>query len=311
MLCISMADHRDGLVSQLVRQWHAWKERRDSLGDLGRCGGGEVARIAHDLAVSPNELHVLARNGAGAADLLYRRIDDLGLDRERIGRDEPSVLRDMQRVCSLCASKGRCGHDLACGAQASAWHPYCPNDDTLAALVAGGKHRVRRDSAGISAAIESDDRRNARGSWFGFGLIALAWLVLFAAPPVTDQLNLRQLGPGTPLTAAIALPTSAVDCLDASCLTAQQTSALRDLRTVQAQGWIASSAEQIAALARVATLARDVQSGEALACRRAGGATYYGLMFQGGCTSGGNAAARHDDFKDCRQMAGGGACLLQ
>jgi len=306
MLYTPTADHEDGFINQLVQRWHAWKERRDSLAGLERCGSGEVERMAQDLAVSPGELRALARTGAGAANLLYRRMDDLGLDRDLVARRDTGVLRDMQRACSLCTSKERCRHDLACGHEAAAWHPYCPNDDTLAALVAGGAHRIRRAGTGVSPAMAIDDhRRGAHRSWFGFGLIALAWLVLLAMPREIDLGNLHQLAAPA---AAIA---PAVDCLDASCLTAQQQTALRDLRTVQQQGWIASSAEEIAAMPRIAALAQDIQSGEALACRHAGGATYYGFMYQSGCSAGGAAAARLDGFNECRPMAGGGACLLQ
>jgi|SRR5262252_2361585 len=95
-----------------------------------------------------------------------------------------------------------------------------------------------------------------------------------------------------------------------SCLTAQQQSAVRDLRTMQAQGWIASSTGEIASLPRLATLVQAVQSGEAAACRRAGGTTYYGLMFQSGCSTGVTETSRRDGFKQCRPMAGGGVCLL-
>jgi len=95
-----------------------------------------------------------------------------------------------------------------------------------------------------------------------------------------------------------------------SCLTAQQQSAVRDLRTMQAQGWIASSAGEIASLPRLATLVQGVRSGEATACRRAGGTTYYSLMFQSGCSRGVTETSRRDGFKQCRPMAGGGVCLL-
>jgi hypothetical protein len=104
---------------------------------------------------------------------------------------------------------------------------------------------------------------------------------------------------------------AAVVCFDASCLTVQQQAAIRDLRVVQAQGWIASSADQIASLPRNATLVQSVQSGEALTCRSAGGTTYYGFMFQSGCSAGGNEAAKTQGFNECRPMAGGGVCLLK
>ncbi len=310
MLFTPTADHHDGFIGHSVQRWHAWREHRASLAALDGCGRGEVARIAHDLSLSPSELRALARKGPDAADLLYRRMHDLGLDRDSISHREQRALWEMQRACSLCDAKGRCRHDFARGAEASAWHPYCPNDDMLNALVAGGAHRLRRGSSSVRAVAVDHDRRGLYGSLLGLLLVALAWLVLLAAPPATQHSNLRRLAPVAPAE-AIASPSPTVDCLDSSCLTAEQQTALHALRVVQEQGWMASSAEQIASLSRNATLAQDVQSGEALTCRRAGGTTYYGFMFQTGCSRGGNEAAKLDGFNECRPMAGGGACLLK
>jgi hypothetical protein len=310
MLFTPTADHhQDGFISHLVARWHAWKEQRDSLAALESCGRGEVARIAHDLSLSPSELRSLARKGPDSADLLYRRMDQLDLDRSSISHGDPRALWEMQRACSLCDSKGRCRHDFARGAEASAWHPYCPNDDMLGALAAGGAHRMRRGSTSVRAIAIDGDRRGLTGSLLGLLLVGLAWLVLLAAPPATQHSNLRRLAPLAPHEAVTA-PLPTIACLDGSCLTAQQQAAIRDLRTVQQQGWIASSADQIASLPRNATLVQTVQSGEALTCRSAGGTTYYGFMFQAGCSAGGIEAAKLEGFNVCRPMAGGGVCLL-
>jgi hypothetical protein len=312
MLFTPTADHHhDGFISHLVQRWHAWKERRDSMAALEGCGRGEVARIAHDLSLSPGELRSLAAKGPDSADLLYRRMDGLCVDRSSVEHGEPRAMWDMQKACSLCTSKGRCRHDFARGAEASAWQPYCPNDDMLNGLAAGGAHRIRRGSTSVRALAVDHDRRGLHGSLLGLLLVSLAWLVLLAMPPGNQpHSSLRRLAPVVPHE-AVAAPTSALACLDESCLSAQQQAAIRDLRVVQQQGWIASSADQIASLPRNATLVQSVQSGEALTCRSAGGATYYGFMFQTGCSAGGTEAAKLEGFKECRPMAGGGVCLLK
>jgi hypothetical protein len=310
MLFTPTADHHnDGFISHLVQRWHVWKERRDSLAALESCGRGEVARIAHDLSLSPGELRSLAAKGSDSADPLYRRMDELGLDRCSLEHGDPRAMWDMQKACSLCTSKGRCRHDFARGAAASAWHPYCPNDDMLSAFVAGGAHRIRRGSTGAQAAA-FDDRRGLHGSLLGLLLVGLAWLILLAMPPTQQHSSLRRLAPVVPHE-AVAAPVPAIACLDASCLSAQQQAAIRDLRTVQQQGWIASSADQIAALPRNATLVQNIQSGEALTCRSAAGATYYGVMFQDGCSAGAIEAGKLEGFNQCRPMAGGGVCMLK
>jgi hypothetical protein len=117
-------DARAGPVGRLARWWRNWKVRRRTLAELDW-------RIAHDLAVSPADLRVLA--GKWPDDLLSRRLEQLDLDAAHV---EPQVLRDLERVCTLCGSKRRCRHDLAGDPSESRWLEYCPNVTTLSALVA-------------------------------------------------------------------------------------------------------------------------------------------------------------------------------
>jgi hypothetical protein len=308
MLYTPTADHHDGLISLLGQRWRAWKEQRDNLAGLESCGRGEVARIAHDLSLSPGELRSLANKGPDSADLVYRRMADLGLDRDAIARSEARTFWDLQKNCSLCESKGRCRHDFARGAETSAWHAYCPNDDTLSALATAGTHGIRPSAT--RATVVSDDGRGTYASVLGLLLVTLAWLVLLAAPPLGVHSNLRRLAPIATSEAA-AVPAPSLACLDSSCLSVQQQSALRDLRAVQAQGWIATSPDQLASLPQIATLAQGVHAGEALTCTRQGGSTFYGFMFERGCSKGGSEAAKLEGYNECRPMAGGGVCLLK
>ncbi len=300
------AGRHEGLFSLLMQRWQAWAERRDSLAGLETCGRGEVARVAHDLSLTPNELRALARKGPDAASLLYRRMADLGLDRDALARAEPRMLRDMQKECSLCGSKGRCRHDRARGADPSAWHDYCPNDDALGALMAGGAHRAR--AAASAAAVAEDDERGWHATLLGLLFIGLAWVILLSGHHPGAR---RHSNPAIPPAASPAPKRAALTCLDASCLDAQQLAALRDVRAFQSQGWVASSAEQRATVRETSLTAHGVRAGEAAACARQGGTTYYGFLFQSGCSEGGSVAARLEGYNECRPMAGGGACLLR
>jgi hypothetical protein len=295
------AGHHESLISLLAQRWRAWKDSRDSLAGLDACGGGEVARIAHDLSLTTKELRALARQGPDAASLLYARMTDLGLDPDALASRVPMTLRDLQKDCSLCGSKRRCRHDFARGAEPSAWHGYCPNDAVLIALAPAG-HGGATEAAAASSI--GDDARRRHASLLALVFIGLAWVVLLAG---------HHAGPRRHAPAVVAPgPTGAtVTCLDGSCLDAQQRAALRGLRAVQAQGWIASSAEERAMTRTASLIANDVRDGEAAACARLGGATYYGFAFQDGCSAGIGAAAKRDGYDECRPMAGGGACLLR
>ena len=44
------------------------------------------------------------------------------------------MLRDMERVCSLCNHKRQCDRDLAAGTSAAHYQEYCGNADTIDGL---------------------------------------------------------------------------------------------------------------------------------------------------------------------------------
>ncbi|RDV03285.1 hypothetical protein [Undibacter mobilis] len=99
-------------------------------------GGVEANKIASEIGVSVPELEAVRHKGAAAAYPMYRRLASLGLDEERIARDEPGVLNDLQRVCSLCADKKQCLHELKADPNDPHWQDYCPNMPTFEALEA-------------------------------------------------------------------------------------------------------------------------------------------------------------------------------
>lgn len=112
---------------------------RDSVGHgagLARCDRDEVMQIAHDLGVSPGELRDLASKGPDAADLVQKMLRALGVDPNELANKDPLVMRDLQRLCTNCADKGRCAHELADGTAGAHFHEFCPNAFTLDALLA-------------------------------------------------------------------------------------------------------------------------------------------------------------------------------
>jgi len=123
-----------GLASRLARWWRNWNGA--AMLDLDRCGSAEAERIARDLGVSGADLSILAGKWPDAADLLYRWMNEIKLDRMEITQAEPQVMRDLQRVCTVCGSKWKCKHELANNPSGPAWRKYCPNATTLTALAA-------------------------------------------------------------------------------------------------------------------------------------------------------------------------------
>jgi len=103
--------------------------------ELARCGADEVARVAHDLGMSSDELRSLARKGPHAADQLPRLLHALGVDPHELASVDPATMRSLERVCITCGHKDQCEHDLAAGTAARGnYKDYCPNAKSLAAL---------------------------------------------------------------------------------------------------------------------------------------------------------------------------------
>jgi hypothetical protein len=128
MVMTGIPQHIGSALSALM----GWVRRGD---DLAALDPREVSAIALDLGLSDQDLRAIAAQGPQAARQLIDRMAALSLDAASIANMHPDVMRDMQRLCSLCAVKSRCTHDLAAHNDAR-WPDYCPNAPTLQALQA-------------------------------------------------------------------------------------------------------------------------------------------------------------------------------
>jgi hypothetical protein len=128
---------KPGFLRRLARWWREYAVRHSTVAALADCSPAEAARIAHDVGVSgAAELRVLAGKWPDSSELLSRRMRQIRLDAAHIVQVEPQVVRDLERVCTLCASKRRCSRDFAKERSLLSWQAYCPNTMTLKALVA-------------------------------------------------------------------------------------------------------------------------------------------------------------------------------
>jgi transcriptional regulator with XRE-family HTH domain len=121
-------------VGMLVNTFNDWLKHRRELNELRQLNTVEFDRIASELRVSPADLNELVRQGPHAADELPKLLKVLGIDEEALARTQPLVLRDMERVCALCADKGECDRDLAAGTAAEHYKGYCLNAPTIEVL---------------------------------------------------------------------------------------------------------------------------------------------------------------------------------
>jgi hypothetical protein len=128
----------ENVIAPLAEWWRRNATARENLADLDAFSPGEMARMAQDVGLAPSDLRQLARHCSDAADLLDRRLGALGLTTAGLAASAPAELRDMERLCTLCVSKGRCARDLAADPADPVWRKYCPNEQTLASLARDG-----------------------------------------------------------------------------------------------------------------------------------------------------------------------------
>jgi uncharacterized protein YjiS (DUF1127 family) len=133
------------LLRRLVQAARGLSRRRTSVNEIACLEPRELACIAHDLGISPDELYVLAAQDKSAADLLLRRMETLRLDPRQV---DSAVMRDLQRCCSQCKDKVLCVHELEDRPREATWPKYCPNSQTLAALT---EERVMRNTPASSS----------------------------------------------------------------------------------------------------------------------------------------------------------------
>ena len=119
------------LTQRLIEASKNWLRKRTSVNEVAALDSEEISCIAHELGISASELRVLANHDKNAADLLYRRMEQLRLDRNHV---DIAVLRDLQRCCSNCDLKQLCAHELEDKPLGAIWPKYCPNEQTLVAL---------------------------------------------------------------------------------------------------------------------------------------------------------------------------------
>jgi hypothetical protein len=102
---------------------------------LDKLDAQEMQSIARDVGASSYDLRALAGKWPDSADLLSRRMTALNLSPSEVAQSMPLVSRDMSRACSLCGEKRECERDLDRGVLSPGWLRYCPNAQTLTALL--------------------------------------------------------------------------------------------------------------------------------------------------------------------------------
>ena len=115
------------IIDGIKHWWRNWSGANSRLPELMCCGEDELERMAHDLGMPVSQFRRIAGYGPDAAALLFQRMAALNLGSDDVLTTAPGTLRDLQRVCTLCASHRKCARDLGRNPADSKWEDYCPN----------------------------------------------------------------------------------------------------------------------------------------------------------------------------------------
>ena len=99
---MSTASRPYPIVQDLIESFANWLKHRREMNEMRQLDRADFDRIASDLRIAPDDLEELVRHGKHAADELPKMLEQLGISAEGLGRAQPLLLRDMERVCSLC-----------------------------------------------------------------------------------------------------------------------------------------------------------------------------------------------------------------
>lgn len=130
-MTIQAGARKSGFLLTIGQAWTRYRKRRSAMAELQALGTTELERMVQDAGLTFGDVLELAKRSGDSASLLYRRLEQAGIDFRVM---DPAVLRDMQRCCSRCDNKTQCAHELEDRPQAARWPQYCPNRLTIEAL---------------------------------------------------------------------------------------------------------------------------------------------------------------------------------
>ena len=99
--------------------------------DLAVMSRDELRGLASDLSLSEGDLAALSTTLNDNTALMEGMMRARGFDPSQVRRSFGTLMRDVERVCSLCRATGRCRRELDAGTAAAHAHEYCPNAATF------------------------------------------------------------------------------------------------------------------------------------------------------------------------------------
>ena len=127
-----------------------WVKRQATPGDdLSGLSQAELGHMADDLGISRSDVVALSAHAADNTALMEGMMDARGLDTAVIQNEFPTLLRDIERVCTRCPDAKRCRRELDAGTAAQHAHQFCPNAGTFDDLEVRANGPLIRPAAAV------------------------------------------------------------------------------------------------------------------------------------------------------------------
>jgi AraC-like DNA-binding protein len=144
------ASDTKSILTALIQAIRKYRQRRKSQNELLLCSVAEISAIARDLRLSPDELMRLITEKTETAMGLHELLLALGIDAKSLELENPTVMRELQRLCLTCHNRPECAFHLAQGTVTEQYRNFCPNsyllEDLTAARPAAWRGRNTRRS---------------------------------------------------------------------------------------------------------------------------------------------------------------------
>ena len=119
------------ILHALIQAIRRYRQQRELKNELTLCSVAEISAIARDLKLSPEELMRLVTEKTETAAALHELLAALGIDASSLELEDPTVMRELQRLCLTCHHKPECAYHLAQGTAVEHYQDFCPNSYTL------------------------------------------------------------------------------------------------------------------------------------------------------------------------------------
>ncbi|APH72108.1 DUF6455 family protein [Aquibium oceanicum] len=119
------------IVEGIAERWRRHRDAITGLREINSLDPELASEIAAEVGLSVADLRDVIEHGSGADGLMHRMMAAYGIHEQRLEAEVPGVLRDLAILCSRCAAKGRCAHELEAGTARENAPVFCPNAGTF------------------------------------------------------------------------------------------------------------------------------------------------------------------------------------